>query len=99
MATSSIHGLSCVWDYDIDEGEFQAILEGRLTIGRLNQDWAAQRLIEYAPYEEIIRLLGFRKLVEGWPRWRRRIRSVSRRRGFDFLSDYLMTHHPELIHE
>ena len=99
MAVKPSPRLPYVWDYDIDESESQAILEGRLTIGRLDQDWAAQRLIEYAPYEEIIRLLGFRQLIEGWPRWRKRIRSVRRRRGFDFLSDYLKTQHPELIHE
>src|SRR5437899_637330 len=33
-----------VWDYDIGDDEFQQILEGRLAIGRLDQDWAAARL-------------------------------------------------------
>jgi hypothetical protein len=86
-----------IWDYNIDECDFKALLSGELTIGRLGQDWAAVRLLEYAPYAEIIRLLGFRKLVEGWPRWRARVRSESRVRGFDFLVNWLPEHHPELL--
>lgn len=89
--------LPYVWDYDIDSRKFLEILEGRLVIGRLDQDWAAYRLLEYAPYEEIIRLIGFRKLVTNWPRWRGKIRSKSRVRGFDFLVDWLPQKHPELL--
>jgi hypothetical protein len=85
-----------VWDYDIGEAEFRRLLSGELTLGRLDQEWAAVRLLEYAPYPEIIRLLGFRRLVAGWPRWRSSIRSPGRRRGFDFLRQWLPKHRPEL---
>lgn len=90
--------LSYVWDYDINYTQFLEILEGRQVIGRLDQDWAARRLLEYAPYEEIVRLIGFRKLVENWPRWREKIRSKSRLRGFDFLVKWLPEKHPELLY-
>jgi hypothetical protein len=86
-----------VWDYDLDEATFGDLLAGRRQVGRLNRDWAAVRLLEYAPYTEIIHKLGFGALVEGWPRWRDRIRSPSRRRGFDFLVEWLPKHHPELL--
>ena len=86
-----------IWDYDISESDFQAILAGELTLGRLDQDWAAIRLLEYGTYPEIIRLLGYHRLVEGWPRWREQIRSESRVRGFDFLVSWLPEHHPELL--
>jgi hypothetical protein len=89
--------LPYVWDYDLDEARFRALLEGRETIGRLDRDWAAVRLLEHASYAEIRRLLTFRELIEGWPRWRAHIRAVSRRRGFDFLVDWLPRHHPELV--
>ena len=89
--------LPYVWDYDLDQTQFVEILEGRGTKGRLNQDWAARRLLEYASYDEIIRLIGFRKLVENWPRWRGRIRSKSRVRGFDFLVKWLPEKHPEML--
>jgi hypothetical protein len=88
---------SYVWDYDIDEATFKDLLEGKRTLGRLDRDWAAVRLLEHAPYREIIRLLGFRDLVQGWPHWRPRIRSESRRRGFDFLAEWLPSKHPELL--
>ena len=41
---------------DLDEAQRLEILEGRRAFGRLDQDWAARRLLEYAPYAEIIRL-------------------------------------------
>jgi hypothetical protein len=91
--------LPYVWDYDIDEEQFLEILNGQRTIGRLDRDWAAQRLLEYAPYEEIVRLIGFPTLIENWPRWKSRIRSKSRQRGFDFLVDYLPKKHPDLCRE
>jgi hypothetical protein len=89
--------LPYVWDYDIDEEHFRRLLEGRETIGRLDRDWAVVRLLEHAPYPEIRRLLTFRDLVEGWPRWRSHIRSTSRKRAFDFLVAWLPHHHPELL--
>ena len=89
--------LPYVWDYDIDEAQFRALLAGELRLGRLDQDWAAKRLLDYAPYSEIVRLLGFGALVVGWPRWRDAIRSESRRRGLDFLVEWLPREHPELL--
>lgn len=90
---------SYIWDYDISEQEFQEILTGERVLGRLDQDWAALRLLEYAPYEEIVRLLGFARLVQNWSRWRLHIRSTSRKRGFDFLVAWLPEKHPEYCHE
>ena len=89
--------LPYVWDYDIDEATFDDLLAGRQTLGRLGRDWAAVRLLEYASYPETVRKLGFPALIEGWPRWRARIRSEGRRRGFDFLVRWLPEHHPELL--
>ena len=57
-----------VWDYDIDEDTFQAMLDGKVTIGRLGRDWAAIRLLNYAPYPEIVRRLGFPAIVRDWAR-------------------------------
>jgi len=95
METSDEQRSSYLWDYDISETQFRAMLDGREDLGRLNQDWAARWLLEYAPYAEIVRLIGFRRLIENWPRWRHRIRSESRRRGFDFLVEWLPQKHPE----
>lgn len=88
---------SFVWDYDLDEGDFKALLEGRKTVSRLDRNWAAVRLLEYASYPEIRRLLSLRDLVEGWPRWRGRIRWQTRRRGLDFLVEWLPRERPDLL--
>jgi len=77
--------LPYVWDYDIDEDRFREMLAGRYSISSLDRDWAC------------VRLLGFKDLLAGWPRWRGRIRSVSRKRGFDFLAEWLPRRHPELL--
>lgn len=89
--------LPYVWDYDLDETDFRRLLAGEITLGRLDRTWAAVRLIEYAPYREIVRLLGFRELVKGWAGWRAHVRSEGRKRGLDFLVDWLPRHHPELL--
>lgn len=89
--------LPYVWDYDIDEASFRALLAGRERMGRLDRDWAAARLLDHAPWREIRRLLSLGDLVRGWPAWRGRVRSESRRRGLDFLVEWLPRHHPELL--
>jgi hypothetical protein len=90
-----LKNLTFVWDYDLDETQFCALLDGKNTIGRLDSDWAAIRLLEYASYPEIVRLLGFKRLIKGWPEWRGQVRSISRRRGFDFLTAWLPAHSPD----
>ena len=89
--------LPWVWDYDLDEADFRALLAGDRTIGSLDQTWAVLRLLEYPPWTQIVRFLGYRTLIEGWPRWRPRLRSTSRRRGLDFVAAWLPRHHPELL--
>ena len=86
-----------LWDYNISGEQFQSLLDGSLTLGRLDRDWAVLRLIEYAPYEELIRLIGYRGLVEGWSRWRSRVRAQEEREGLDFVVQWVTNYHPELL--
>lgn len=88
--------LTFIWDYDIGEAELSDILAGRLTLGRLDKEWAVTRIMEYASYKEIIRLIGYDGIVEWWPRVRDKIRSHGRKRGFDFLADFLPRKHTDL---
>ena len=90
--------LPYVWDYDIDQDTFRQMLAGQMALGRLNQEWAVVRLLEYASYKEIVRLLGYSGIVQWWPFVRSRIRSQGRKRGFDFLVTWLPDKHPELLH-
>jgi hypothetical protein len=86
-----------VWDYDISEEQFSEILSGAFRLGRLDREWALVRLLEHAPYPEVIQRIGFKVLIEEWPRVRGRIRSNSRRRGFDFLVAWIPSRHPDLL--
>ena len=88
-----------IWDYDIDERTFIDILNHKMHIGNLDYLWATQRLLEYAHYQDIIKLLGFSEFVKRWPQVRNRIRSNSRRRGYDFLLKWLTEMHPEKLNE
>lgn len=89
--------LPWVWDYDLDAADFEALVAGTRTIGPLDRTWAVVRLLEYAPWPEIVRILGYRALVEGWPAWQHRLRSETRRRGLGFVVGWLPEHHPELL--
>lgn len=89
--------LSYLWDYNLSEADFKEILAGRKSVGRLNQEWAAVRLLEYAPYADIVRLLGFKLLIRNWSIWQVGVRSASRRRGLDFLVAWIPKHHPEML--
>lgn len=86
-----------LWDYDIDEDRLKDILAGTLVIGRLDRKWAVRRILEYAPYSDIVKLLGYRGIIEQWPELRESIRAKSRQRGFDFLVVWLMARHPEKL--
>ncbi|MCU0249866.1 MAG: hypothetical protein MUE61_06640 [Vicinamibacterales bacterium] len=97
MTIMSNGRLTFVWDYDIDEAAFRAILAGGAPIGRLDRDWAATRLLDYASYEQIREFLSIRALVRDWPTWRVRVRSVTRRRGLDFLVEWVTRHRPDLV--
>jgi len=46
--------LPWVWDYEIDELELRALPAGERTIGRLDQHWAAVRLLEYGSYRDVV---------------------------------------------
>ena len=54
-----------VWDYDIDETRFRALLGGREATGRLDRDWAAARLLDHASWCEIRRLMSLGDLGRG----------------------------------
>lgn len=89
--------LPFIWDYDLTTDQFVNLLCDGQSLGRLDQAWAAVRLLEYGSYADIRRLMGFRMLVQKWPEWREAVRSQQRRDAFDFLVDWLPQHHPDLL--
>jgi hypothetical protein len=75
-----------LWDVDMDNAAFEAVLRGQSTVSGLGADWAMLRLIEYAPYREIRRLLPLDSFLRRWPALMPRVRSDTRRDGMDFLA-------------
>ncbi len=73
-----------LWGVDLDSASFEALLAW--TSGSLPHDrrWALLRLIEYAPYSEIRRLLPLGYFLEAWPALAPRMRSRTRHQGMDF---------------
>lgn len=86
-----------VWEFDLDESQFDAILDGKLEYPGIDKDWAIVRLLDYGSYSEIVSRLGFKQLLEGWPRWRPGIKNQNRIRGLDFLAEWLPKHFPDVI--
>ena len=78
-----------LWDVDLDNAAFEDVLRGRKTAAGLDTDWAMLRLIEYAPYREIRRLLPVGDFLRKWPELMAHVRSESRRRGMDFLAAWI----------
>jgi hypothetical protein len=75
-----------LWDVEMDNPEFDAILAGRGARPGFDQRWALVRLIDYAPYREIKRLLRRSDFQRLWPEVSFRVRSPSRRRGMEFVA-------------
>jgi hypothetical protein len=77
-----------LWDVDLDAAAFDAILSGDGAVDLERRQWAILRLIEYAPYSEIRRLLPRDFFIEQWPALASRVRSRTRRKGMSFLHDW-----------
>ncbi len=83
---------SWLWDVDMDAARFQRTLAGLEQHKDFDQPWALIRLIDYAPYHDILRLLPRRDFVRLWPQIEGRIRSATRREGMAFVREQLLRH-------
>ena len=73
-----------LWDVDMDNATFEAILNEKTVVGALDADWAMLRLIEYAPFRDIKQLLPFDGFIRKWPSLKSKVRSGSRRKGMEY---------------
>ena len=85
---------SWLWDVDMDNGTFDALLAGRTVAPPFDKRWALLRLIEYAPYAEIKRLLPVAGFIALWPSLIGHVRSRMRREGMDFMYRWLRERNP-----
>ncbi len=74
-----------LWDTDMDNCTFDALLAGRTSLPCFDTRWAMLRLVEYAPFAEIKRLLPVDGFLALWPSLLGQVRSGMRRDGMDFM--------------
>lgn len=79
-----------LWDTEMDNTTFESILRGQQSCPPHDSGWAMVRLIEYAPYSEIRRLLPQQQFLREWPSLASRVRSRARREGMNFLHERLL---------
>lgn len=79
-----------LWDVDIDSETFRRILLGESKVDGRDWRWALVRLVEYAPYADIRRLLPTGLFVAHWRDVAHRVRSETRREGMDYLHERLL---------
>ena len=78
-----------LWDVELDNETFEGILRGDHSPPPYDANWALVRLIEYAPYEQIRRLLPREAFLDRRPKLAQRVRSRSRREGMDYFYQHL----------
>jgi hypothetical protein len=85
-----------LWDIQMDNTTFESILRGQGSRPPHDRRWAMLRLIEYAPYRDIRRLLPREEFLREWPSMAHRVRSRTRREGMDFLYQRLRNKAPHV---
>jgi hypothetical protein len=86
-----------LWDTEMDNATFESVLRGGEATPPHDGQWAMVRLIEYAPYADIQRLLPRTRFLQEWPSLSARVRSRTRREGMDFL--YHWWHEKSACHD
>jgi hypothetical protein len=84
-----------LWDVDLDASAFDPMLSGSGEVSLKERQGAMVRLIEYAPWAEIRRLLPRAFLLEHWPALASRVRSRTRREGMAFAYKWYQQQQPD----
>lgn len=74
-----------LWDVDMDAATFRRLLRGEGEAPGRDWRWAMLRLVEYAPYRDVCRLLPREWFLAHWPEVAARVRAKSIREGMDYL--------------
>lgn len=74
-----------VWDYNLTQDEFEAILRGKKVLGNLNQSWAIVRVLENLNYYDAMSLVSLDLLRNNWNKIKGRLFNNSIKNGYEFL--------------
>ena len=74
-----------VWDYNMTQEEFEALLFGEKEMGTLNQEWAIARVLENLTYYEAMELVPRETMRRNWNGVKKRLFKKNIRDGYEFL--------------
>ncbi len=74
-----------VWDYDLTQNEFEAILAGKKVLGNMDQNWAIVRVLENLNYYDAMNLVSLNTLRNNWKEVQPKLFNSSIKNGYEFL--------------
>ena len=74
-----------VWDYDLPQEEFEAILCGEKILGNLDQNWAMARILGNLNYYDAMKLIPLDLLRKHWELVRSKLFKDSIKKGYEFV--------------
>ena len=74
-----------VWDYNLPQGNFEAILRGEKVLGNLDQNWAIARILENLNYYEAMKLIPLELLRKNWELVKKKLFKYPIKNGYEFL--------------
>ncbi len=74
-----------VWDYNMTQSEFEAILAGKKVLGNMNQSWAITRVLENLNYYDAMNLVSLNTLRSNWKEVQSKLFNSSIKNGYEFL--------------
>lgn len=74
-----------IWDYNLPQEDFEAILRGEKVLGSLDQNWAMARVLENLNYYEAMRLVSLEYLGKHWRTIKGKLFKNSIKEGYEFV--------------
>lgn len=74
-----------VWDYNLTQNEFEAILAGKKVLGNMDQSWAIVRVLENLNYYDAMNLIPIDMLRNNWKEVQPKLFNDSIKNGYEFL--------------
>lgn len=74
-----------VWDYNMPQSDFEDILQGKNTLGTLDQSWAIARVLENLHYYDALSLVPFASLSKNWDNVKSKIFIKGIKDGYEFV--------------
>lgn len=74
-----------VWDYNIEQSDFEKILNGEKVMGKFDQPWAIKRVLENLNFYEAMSIVPKSLFISNWNKIKLKIFNRSIIKGYDFL--------------